>query len=575
MERLGIVVAFLILVLLTTAYAAEVGVNGSASVSIVGGGETNVTLPMQPLPKEPLDSNKVPSIQPNVKVIPRSGVSVSGTEIKDGNLYIAAVVELPSPCYHLTGKNIKESVDKNGTYRYDVQFEVNKPTEANTVCALVVIPQPTSISLELPQDANEVVVYLERLIGNSGGSKPSQISPSEINAMERNLPLIKPPELPPTPGKSIREGNLSVKAKGNVNYTAKIEGNEIIVNIKGCYKYEVEPLRCLNCYIIKLKNKLCSEENTTIRLHYTPGFPASIEILPESTSRIGIESNGRKCGPVLTEVIKEINESGIGLAEEIHRICLEGNYPKFLEKVCPILKEINSPLYGKLCEGNFPGGVYHIEPIGPPIPPVKMIQQKVKKVLQEGNKTSSKVKEVFRELNKLIEKHKKELAAVVIKPKEIGKPLIVSKAGLIDPISKEVIRLPKAVIETVVKKKPVIIAKENNKVVIEVNGPVRVKVQVVGDVEVDKNIIKVAGKELRVLPDEVVQKIKKVARNLVIKKVELVPEKNKPVYEVEGAVKGRLLFFIPVEVPVKAVVDAETGKELGIRRPWWSFLVFP
>ena len=570
MERLGILAAFLVLLLLATAYAAEVEVNTTASVSVIGGGETSVTLPVQTLPKEPLETNKTPVTQSNVKVIPGNGVSVMSTKIEDGNIYIAATIELPTPCYHLVGKDIKESIEKNGVYRYDVLFEVNKPTDSKMLCIQVILPKPTSVSLKLPEDANEVLVYLRREIGvfKGPGAKPG-----EVNIKEANLPLIKPPELPPTPGKVLKEGNLFVKAKGNVNYTARIEGNEIVIILQGCYEYNVEPMRCVNCYMIKLGNRTCAEENTVIRLHYTPGMPANVEIVAEAPE-ITIQ-NTRRCGPIITEILKEANERGLGVAEEIRKACIEGNYPKLLTKICPVLKELNSPLYEKICEKNFPEGNYHIEPIGPPMPPTKVVEQKVKEVLKETNKAASKAKEIVQEINRFIEKHRKELTSVVIKPQELGKPLIVSKVGIIDPVSKEVIRLPKAVIETMVKKKPVIIVKESNKIVLEVNGPIKVKVEVAGDVEVDKNIIKVAGKELKVLPDEVVKKVENTLRNFVVKKVELVPEKNRPVYEVEGAMKGRLLFFIPVEVPVKAEIDAETGKELAIRRPWWSFLVFP
>lgn len=46
------------------------------------------------------------------------------------------------------------------------------------------------------------------------------------------------------------------------------------------------------------------------------------------------------------------------------------------------------------------------------------------------------------------------------------------------------------------------------------------------------------------------------------------------VYEVNGGDDGRLLGIMPVTVPVKATVDAQSGAIMGTERAWWSLLVF-
>ena len=89
------------------------------------------------------------------------------------------------------------------------------------------------------------------------------------------------------------------------------------------------------------------------------------------------------------------------------------------------------------------------------------------------------------------------------------------------------------------------------------------------------NTLKVNNRPLRVLPDDVIEKLQNTLRNVETESVELTEEDNKPVYRVKARVKGRLLFILPVEVPVEAVIDAESGAELKVSRPWWSFLVFP
>ena len=57
-----------------------------------------------------------------------------------------------------------------------------------------------------------------------------------------------------------------------------------------------------------------------------------------------------------------------------------------------------------------------------------------------------------------------------------------------------------------------------------------------------------------------------------IGKVEKKLSGNNVAYEVTGSKKVKLFFFIPIEMEVKASVDAETGAFKIVEKPWWSFL---
>lgn len=55
----------------------------------------------------------------------------------------------------------------------------------------------------------------------------------------------------------------------------------------------------------------------------------------------------------------------------------------------------------------------------------------------------------------------------------------------------------------------------------------------------------------------------------VEQEVELVEEKKEVAFKIKGEKNVRLLNFIPLEVPVTALVSAQTGETLQIERPWF------
>lgn len=75
-------------------------------------------------------------------------------------------------------------------------------------------------------------------------------------------------------------------------------------------------------------------------------------------------------------------------------------------------------------------------------------------------------------------------------------------------------------------------------------------------------------KEVKIMPDTVGEK----AGLISVENIELKEFNNKPVYQVKGTRESKLLWFIPVDMDVTIHLDAGTGAEEKIERPWWGFL---
>lgn len=83
-----------------------------------------------------------------------------------------------------------------------------------------------------------------------------------------------------------------------------------------------------------------------------------------------------------------------------------------------------------------------------------------------------------------------------------------------------------------------------------------------------------SAKPVSILPHEV-PAIAMTSENITsISTIELKTNEQKPVYEVEGTREARLLFFIPVSVPIQTEINAIDGKIISVKKPWWSFFTF-
>lgn len=109
------------------------------------------------------------------------------------------------------------------------------------------------------------------------------------------------------------------------------------------------------------------------------------------------------------------------------------------------------------------------------------------------------------------------------------------------------------------------VIKERGKVQLRVGNLV---VDVKANITVEGNQIRTRVGVVRVMPDEVVQKLRIRVRN-----IQLV-ERERPVYIIECEKEGRLLGIFPIRISVTTEVDAETGAVIKEKKPWWAFLVF-
>jgi hypothetical protein len=79
-------------------------------------------------------------------------------------------------------------------------------------------------------------------------------------------------------------------------------------------------------------------------------------------------------------------------------------------------------------------------------------------------------------------------------------------------------------------------------------------------------------KEIKVLPDELVDKLSKESVfKQDIEDITLKVENEMPVYNVKSKVPVKILGLIPAEMNIKAKIDAQTGRVLRVDRPWWHF----
>ncbi|MEM5766465.1 MAG: hypothetical protein QW423_02430 [Candidatus Aenigmatarchaeota archaeon] len=108
------------------------------------------------------------------------------------------------------------------------------------------------------------------------------------------------------------------------------------------------------------------------------------------------------------------------------------------------------------------------------------------------------------------------------------------------------------------------------------------KLEVDGVVAITRETLKFENSSLKVetakkevfvnLMPNLAEKIILVNKKQKIEMMELKSEEDKTVYEVEGKKDAKLLWIIPVTVPIKTQVNAEDGKIEKIEKPWWSFL---
>lgn len=204
----------------------------------------------------------------------------------------------------------------------------------------------------------------------------------------------------------------------------------------------------------------------------------------------------------------------------------------------------------------------------------------------------AEIKEIKKETAKMVKeliRSQQEISAIEIQP--LVDKLVV-KPGVIETSQDQIKVSEQKKVEAQVSNKPVeilvnpqkLIIKERRwegkQVEIETQLPLNLSVQgtIIGDPGVQGGIIGdtglESGKEIKVSPSEIVEKAK--IKNPIDLKVELVKEREIPVYKVKAVEKRKLLSLIPVKVSKEITIDATTeqGTKLSEKKPWWSFLTF-
>jgi len=78
--------------------------------------------------------------------------------------------------------------------------------------------------------------------------------------------------------------------------------------------------------------------------------------------------------------------------------------------------------------------------------------------------------------------------------------------------------------------------------------------------------------EIKVLPDTAAGAARDAG--IEVQEMNLNLTGQKPVYEINGTMTGRMLGLFPVCMSVETSVNAGTGEVGAVRKPWWGFMVF-
>jgi len=128
-----------------------------------------------------------------------------------------------------------------------------------------------------------------------------------------------------------------------------------------------------------------------------------------------------------------------------------------------------------------------------------------------------------------------------------------------------------------VTKKPLQIGinKEAQEVVIQ-QGETTTKTK--EPITIEGNNLKIQTPEgkmtINVLPDVitkmVIQKEPQKLNDISLKVID-----KQPIYETTGLKEEKILNLIPVRMPIKTKVSAQTGEVLGVEKPWWAKILDP
>jgi len=503
----------------------------ASELEVEGGYELEIELPyIDDSPDEGYQA-----IATDLRVYTDEGVELLAAERNGEDVYLKLMVMAPTPCHKVDYK-VEQKVDDDGYVEAYVYLSFYSSGE---ICTQVITPQNVDVRFKTdPQLPLKVEV------------KRTKFEPYEYTY----------------------EYSYEYRYVGEIPYELEVEGNRAKVYIKGCYDYSVLELNCTNCFEIRVRPAGTCEE-TEIYLNVDANYPVDVKVLLEGNFDTNIPLPPvMDLNTLCREIVAELNKYDPVAAKEFAIRCEAGDYYAVKEKACDVLEKLDKNAYYRVCES-----YYEVNGVMVKAEERARIEAQIKNVLETPVDINKTVEELRKEIEKLkqeIERYKEELRKLRIKVEELQRKLLITPEGIVDPVTGEKIEVPEVEIEVEYEGKPLIIKKELNDIYMELNGPIKVKVEVeVPSIAIDKNAIEVNGKVIKVLPDEVIQRIQEQIRNAILEQLRLTIENNKPVYEVEAKAQGRLFFLIPIEIPVKAYIDAETGQEIKVEKPWWAIFV--
>lgn len=203
---------------------------------------------------------------------------------------------------------------------------------------------------------------------------------------------------------------------------------------------------------------------------------------------------------------------------------------------------------------------------------VSYYKEKMNEIISQETNPSNQV-ELLMELRSEVDDMIKELIRQKSKVEYSQISPIVKEISL-EPgsISADKINLKVATrkkIEISFKNKKVAVKVDEKSVNLEENG---IQALVAFPVKIKEGKLMVGDKEIKVTPEEVVNKTKASP----FASVEIMVQENKPVYRIKEVENKKILGLIPVTYSREVIVDASDlgGRIIEDNKPWWSFFAF-
>jgi len=196
-------------------------------------------------------------------------------------------------------------------------------------------------------------------------------------------------------------------------------------------------------------------------------------------------------------------------------------------------------------------------------------RQKMQGILQKSDSVDAQIaslKQLSSEINSLIASLLEKKSRIALNEegmKEIVKAVRVTPAK-VSAGEVEVDSKGKIIEAKVAAVKPIEVEAKGSEVVLRDNG---VEAQA-AEVTVTAEAVSVGGADVKVTPSEAAKKVSGAKKKLTI----TTSANKKAVYNVDAQSKAKILGILPVEMPRKVSVDAQSGSIISDEKPIWSVI---